>query len=134
MIEDYSKNQLVTPNKDNVEIRPEGSVSHTVAGFEVILDIGVEVATQTTGSPHKLWAEFDVDRPTVSVPGQGEALLSGHQDIVGDLLQLQVMDVVRQFKTRCNKTCVKTYTLVKTAEQLFVFLKVPNWCHVGSLA
>ena len=90
-------------------------VSRTVAGSEVILDVSVKVATQTTRSPHKLWAEFDVDRATVSIPGQSEALLPGHQNIVGDLLQLQVMDVVRQFKTRYNKTCIKTYTLVKVA-------------------
>ena len=68
------------------------------------MDISVKVATQTTGSPHKLWAEFDVDRTTVSIPGQSEALLLGHHNIAGDLLQLQVMDVVGQFKTGYNKT------------------------------
>lgn len=80
------------------------------------MDISVEVATQTTGSPHKLWAEFDVDRTTVSIPGQSEALLLGHQNIVGDLLQLQVMDVVRQFNTGYKqtddeKTYIKSYPL-----------------------
>ena len=94
-------------------------ISHTVAGFEVVLDVSVKVATQTTGSSHKLWAEFDVDRATVSIPGKSEAFVPGHQNIVGDMLQLQVMDVVRQFKTVYNKTCIRTYTLVN-ATDLFV--------------
>lgn len=67
----------------------------TIAGLQVILNICVEVSAQTTGSSHKLWAEFDVDGATASVPGQGEAVLLRHQDVLRDLLQLQVMDVVR---------------------------------------
>ncbi|KAG7242753.1 hypothetical protein INR49_020128 [Caranx melampygus] len=72
----------------------------TIAGLQVVLNVCVEVTAQTTGSSHKLWAEFDVDGATASIPGQREAVLLRHQDILRDLLQLQVMDVVRQLQTK----------------------------------
>ena len=58
------------------------------------MNIGVEVAAHATSSAHILWAELYVDRATVSVPGQGKALLLGDQDILGDVLQFNVVDVV----------------------------------------
>lgn len=72
----------------------------TITRFQVILDVGVEVSTQATGSAHKLWAEFDVDGAAASLPGQREAVLLRHQNVLGDLLQLQVMDVMRQLQTK----------------------------------
>lgn len=76
----------------------------TITRFQVILDISVEVPTQATGSAHKLWAEFDVDGAAASLPGQGKATLLRHQNILGDLLQLQVMDVNRQLQTKCENS------------------------------
>lgn len=72
----------------------------TVTRLQVVLDVSVEVPTQAAGSSHELWAEFDVDGAAASLPGQREAVLLRHQDILRDLLQLQVMDVVRQLQTK----------------------------------
>ena len=71
----------------------------TVARLQVVLDVSVEVATQAACSAHKLRTEFYVNGATVSLPGQREALRLRHQHVLGDLLQLQVMDVMRQLQT-----------------------------------
>lgn len=71
----------------------------TIAGLQVILNISIEIATQAAGSAHKLWAELDVDGAAASFPGQSEALLLRHHNVLRDLLQLQVVDVVRQLQT-----------------------------------
>lgn len=70
----------------------------TKAGLQVILDVGVKVATQAAGSAHKFWAELDVDRATASIPGQGEAELLRCQHVVRDLLQPQLVDVMGQLQ------------------------------------
>lgn len=70
----------------------------TKAGLQVIPDVCVKVATQATGSTHEFWAELDVDRATASVPGQGEAELLCCQHVVRDLLQPQLVDVMRQLQ------------------------------------
>lgn len=81
----------------------------TIARLQVILGVGVEVTTQAAGSAHKFWAEFDVDGAASSLPRQREAVLLRHQYVLWDLLQLQVMDVMRQLQT----TCKHSYSNIK---------------------
>lgn len=77
----------------------------TVTRLQVILDVGVKVSTQAAGSAHELWAELDVNGATASVPGQREAVLLGHQDVLRDLLQLQVVDVMRELQAE-HRPCL----------------------------
>ena len=72
----------------------------TITRLQVVLDVGVEVPTQAAGPAHELRAEFDVDGAAASLPGQREAVLLRHQNVLGDLLQLQVVDVMRQLQTK----------------------------------
>lgn len=72
----------------------------TITRLQVVLDVCVEVPTQAAGSAHKLGAEFDVNGAAASLPGQREAVLLRHQNILRDVLQLQVMDVMRQLQTK----------------------------------
>lgn len=78
----------------------------TITRLQVVLDVSVEVPTQAAGSTHKLWAEFDVDGAAAPFPSQREAVLLRHQNVLRDLLQLQVVDVMRQLQTvhRDNET------------------------------
>lgn len=72
----------------------------TVARLQVVLDVSVEVTTQAAGPAHELRAEFDVDGAAAPLPGQREAALLRHQHVLRDLLQLQVMDVMRQLQAK----------------------------------
>ena len=71
----------------------------TVAGPEVIPDVGVEVATQAAGAAHVFGAHLDVDWGSVTIPREREAVLLGHQDILCYLLHLHIVDIVGQLKT-----------------------------------
>lgn len=54
----------------------------TVTRLQVILDVSVKVSTQAAGSAHKLWAELDVNGAAASLPGQREAVLLCHQNVL----------------------------------------------------
>lgn len=71
----------------------------TITCLQVILGVGIEIPAHAAGPPHELGAELDVNGPAAPLPRQGEALLLRHQHVLGDLLQLQVVDVVRQLQT-----------------------------------
>lgn len=70
----------------------------TVTRLQVVLDVSVEVSTQAAGSANELGAELDIDGAAASLPGQCEGLLLHHQHVLRDLLQLQVVDAMRQLQ------------------------------------
>lgn len=70
--------------------------SFTKARLQVILDVGIEVPAHAAGSTHELRAEFDVDGAAGALPRQREALLLRRQHVLRDLLQLQVVDAMRE--------------------------------------
>lgn len=84
----------------------------TVTSLQVIRDVSVKVSTQAAGSAHKLWAELDVNGATAPLPGQREAMLLCHQNILWDLLQLQVVDVMRELQAERRHSVYTRKTLI----------------------
>lgn len=74
--------------------KPKKKKKSTIAGFQIILNICIEVATQPTGTTNKFWIHLNIDGATTALPCQHENLMLWYQDVVRDPLQLNIMNIM----------------------------------------